>query len=100
MVPGPNPAVERPQDLIVTDSMWPWRHPRQCEPAHPDAVRVECTSDAPVQFSGPADSILLQMNRRLLVRNPVGFTCQLDVAQAGMLELIDQAVGDGAGNLA
>ncbi len=42
-------------------------------------MTVDCASDASVQLSG-----------RLLIRNPVGVTCQLEAAQASMLELINQ----------
>ena len=72
--------------------MWPRQHPWQFEPGLPNAVTVDCTSDAPVQLDAPPNWILLQRNGRLLIRNPEGITCQLEAAQAGMLELINQGL--------
>ena len=83
---------EAPRDLRVGDCGWPRQHPWQYEPGLPDNVTVDCTSDAPVQLDAPPNWILLQRNGRLLIRNPVGITCQLEAAQAGMLELINQGL--------
>ncbi len=87
---------EAPRDLRVVDSVWPRQHPWQCEPGLPNAVTVDCTSNAPVQPAAPPNWILLQRNGRLLIRNPVGITCQLEAAQAGMLELINQGTEQAA----
>ncbi len=80
---------ETRRDLRVADSTWPRQHPWQCELGLPDAVTVDCTSDAPVQLSAPPDWIGLQRNGRLLIRNPVGVAGQLNAAQARKLELIN-----------
>ena len=59
-------------------------------------MTVDCKSDAPVQLDAPPKWILLQRNGRLLIRNPVGITCRLEAAQAGMLELINQGMTQAA----
>jgi hypothetical protein len=69
---------EAPRNLRVEDSTWIRQHPWQCEPGLPNAVTVDCKSNAPVLLSTPPrpDWILMQRNGRLLIRNPVGVTCQ------------------------
>jgi hypothetical protein len=49
-----------------------------------------------VQLAAPPDWILLQKNGRLLIRNPVGITCQLEAVQVGILELINQGTEQAA----
>ncbi len=70
--------------------MWPRQHPWQYKSKLPNTVTEDYTCDATVQLSAPPEWILLQRNKRLLIRNPVGVACHLEAVQAGMLELINQ----------
>ena len=64
-------------------------HPWQSSPRLPDAVTFDLASDAPDLIPAPPGWELLRRNGRLLVRDPSGLTCQLDAAQAAMLELMN-----------
>jgi hypothetical protein len=68
------------------------KHPWQLEPRLPTKVVIDCASDAPLLPPAPEGWTLLQRNGRLMVRKPSGITCQLEAAQAGMLELMNQGM--------
>jgi len=67
-------------------------HPWQCEPQLPDRVTIDFTHDHPELLQAPPGWELLRRNGRLLLRNPSGFTCQLEAAQAGMLEHMQEGM--------
>ena len=67
-------------------------HPWQCEPQLPDRVTIDFTHDHPELLPAPPGWELLRRNGRLLLRNPSGFTCQLEAAQAGMLERMQEGM--------
>ena len=46
-------GLEAPRELRVGDSAWPRQRPWQCEPGLPNAVTVDCTSNAPVHLDAP-----------------------------------------------
>ena len=72
------------------------RHPWQHSPPLPDNVTFDLTSDAPVLLAAPPGWELLERNGRLLIRAPSGTTCQLEAAQAAMLELMNQGLDQAA----
>ena len=88
----PGAALASDIDPSTETQHWSRRHPWQCEPGLPDAVVIDCTSDTPSSPPAPPGWTLLQRNGRLLVRNPSGTTCQLEAAQASMLELMNQGM--------
>ncbi len=57
-------------------------------------MSIDCSNDAPDLLEAPRGWTLLRRNERLLVRNPsvASVTCQLEAAQAGMLESMNQGM--------
>ncbi len=92
------PSLSRSPASTVYSCIDPQRgtrkHPWQFE--LPNRGGIDCANDAPVMPLAPARWTLLQRNGRLMVCNPSGITCQLDAAQAGMLELMDQGMDQDA----
>ena len=68
------------------------RHPWQCDPRLPDRVTIDFSTDTPELLAAPPGWEMLRRYGRLLVRSLTGSTCQLDAAQAGMLELMQQGM--------
>ena len=64
-------------------------HPWQVSPRLPDAVAFDLTSDLLDFIPAPTGWELLRRNGRLPLRAPSGFMCQLEAAQATMLELMN-----------
>ncbi len=89
---GPGTTQSSELDPDFETQRWMRKHPWQCEPGLPDALVIDGTSDTPSSPPAPPGWTLLQRNGRLLVRNPSGTTCQLEAAQASMLELINQGM--------
>jgi len=68
------------------------KQPWQYQPRLPDAVSFDLASDAPDFPPAPPGWELLRRNGRLLVRAPSGVACQVEAAQASMLELLNQGL--------